>query len=324
MKQDKLLAWNDPAFDGWLECIPNVSEGRHWALLEEFAAAIQSVDGVHLLHQDANADAHRTVYTFVGPADAVVEAAFRLYAAVADRLDLRQHAGAHPRQGAVDVCPLVPLGTTSWEVAQEAARNLGRRLAEELQLGGWFYEKNATRPERHFLAHLRRGGYEALEHKAVDPAWALDFGTFRKADSFGATVVGARPFLIACNFTLSIDLLLNDSRTIARLVRESSGGLKGVRAIGWWMEGYGRTQVSCNLTDTFAVSVQEVFDAVSAEANRLGGTVEASELIGLIPAHGLRGFAPLEEAVAYLKLNGHGTFDLNARLLENLLNTLPR
>ncbi len=324
MKQDKLLAWNDPAFDGWLECIPNVSEGRHWALLEEFAAAIQSVPGVHLLHQDANADAHRTVYTFVGPADAVVEAAFRLYAAVADRLDLRQHAGAHPRQGAVDVCPLVPLGTTSWGVAQEAARNLGRRLAEELHLGGWFYEKNATRPERRLLAHLRRGGYEALEHKAVDPAWALDFGTFRKADSFGATVVGARPFLIAYNFTLSIDLLLNDSRTIARLVRESSGGLKGVRAIGWWMEGYGRAQVSCNLTDTFAVSAQEVFDAVSVEANRLGGTVEASELIGLIPAHGLRGFAPLEEAVAYLKLNGHGPFDLNTRLLENILNTLPR
>lgn len=176
MKQDALLAWNDPAFDGWLECIPNVSEGRNLGLLEEFAAAIQSVPGVHLLHQDANADAHRTVYTFVGPAEAVVEAALQLYAAVAERLDLRQHAGAHPRQGAVDVCPLVPLGTTSWEVAQEAARNLGRRLAEELQLGGWFYEKNATRPDRRLLANLRRGGYEALGHKAGDPAWALEIG----------------------------------------------------------------------------------------------------------------------------------------------------
>jgi glutamate formiminotransferase/formiminotetrahydrofolate cyclodeaminase len=324
MNENALLTWNDPAFDGWLECIPNVSEGRNLRLLEEFAAAIQSVPGVHLLHQDANADAHRTVYTFVGPAEAVVEAALQLYAAVAERLDLRQHAGAHPRQGAVDVCPLVPLGTTSWEVAQEAARNLGRRLAEELQLGGWFYEKNATRPERRLLANLRRGGYEALGHKAADPAWVLDFGTFRQADSFGATVLGARPFLIAYNFTLSSNLQLNESKSIASLVRESIGGLKGVRAIGWWMEGYRRAQVSCNLTDTFAVSAKEVFDAVSAEANRLGGTVEASELIGLIPAHGLRGFAPLEEAVSYLKLDGHGPFDLNGRLLENLLNTLPR
>jgi glutamate formiminotransferase len=263
------------------------------------------------------------VYTFVGPADAVVEAAFQLYAAVAERLDLRQHAGAHPRQGAVDVCPLVPLGTTSWEVAQEAARNLGRRLAEELKLGGWYYEKNATRPERRLLADLRRGGYEALVHKAVDPAWALDFGTFRKADSFGATVVGARPFLIAYNFTLSSKLQLNDSKSIASLVRESIGDLKGVRAIGWWMEGYRRAQVSCNLTDTFSVSAKELFDAVSAEAHRLGGTVEASELIGLIPAHGLRGFAPLEDAVSYLKLDGHGAFNLKSRLLENLLNTLP-
>jgi glutamate formiminotransferase len=324
MNENALITWNDPAFDGWLECIPNVSEGRNLGLLEEFAAAIQSVPGVHLLHQDANPDAHRTVYTFVGPAEAVVEAALQLYAAVAERLDLRQHAGAHPRQGAVDVCPLVPLGTTSWEVAQEAARTLGRRLAEELQLGGWFYEKNATRPDRRLLAHLRRGGYEALGHKAADPAWVLDFGTFRQADSFGATVLGARPFLIAYNFTLSSNLQLNESKSIASLVRESIGGLKGVRAIGWWMEGYRRAQVSCNLTDTFAVSAKEVFDAVSAEANRLGGTVEASELIGLIPAHGLRGFAPLEEAVSYLKLDGHGPFDLNTRLLENILNTLPR
>ena len=324
MNENALLTWNDPAFDGWLECIPNVSEGRNLGLLEEFATAIQSVEGVHLLHQDANADAHRTVYTFVGPADAVVEAAFRLYAAVAERLDLRQHAGAHPRQGAVDVCPLVPLGTTSWEVAQEAARNLGRRLAEELKLGGWYYEKNATRPERRLLADLRRGGYEALLHKAEDPAWALDFGTFRKADSFGATVVGARPFLIAYNFTLSSTLKPKESNLIAGSIRESSSGLKGVRAIGWWMEGYARAQVSCNLTDTFSVSAKELFDAVSAEAHRLGGTVEASELIGLIPAHGLRGFAPLEDAVSYLKLDGHGAFDLKARLLENLLNTLPR
>lgn len=324
MNENALLAWNDPAFNGWLECIPNVSEGRNPGLLEEFAAAIQSVQGVHLLHQDSNADAHRTVYTFVGPADAVVEAAFRLYAAVADKLDLLQHAGAHPRQGAVDVCPLVPLGTTTWEVAQAAARKLGRRLAEELQLGGWYYEKNATRQERRLLANLRRGGYEALVHKAGDLAWALDFGTFLRADSFGATVVGARPFLIAYNFTLSKNLQLNESKLIAGSIRESSSGLKGVRAIGWWMEGYARAQVSCNLTDTFAVSAKEVFDAVSAEAHRLGGTVEASELIGLIPAHGLRGFVPLADAVAYLKLDGHGSFDLKGRLLENLLNTLPR
>lgn len=324
MNKNSLISWNDAAFDGWLECIPNVSEGRDSALLEEFASAIQSVSGVHLLHQDANADAHRTVYTFVGPADAVVEASFRLYAAAADRLDLRNHTGAHPRQGAVDVCPLVPLGTTPWAVAQEAALDLGRRLADELQLGGWYYEKNATRPERRLLANLRRGGYEALAHKAADPAWTLDFGTFRKAPSFGATVVGARPFLIAYNFTLSNNLELTESKIIANSIREASGGLHGVRAIGWWMEGYRRAQVSCNLTDTFAVSAKEVFDAVSAEANRLGGTVQASELIGLIPAHGLRGFSPLEDAVSYLKLDGHGPFDLNTRLLENLLNTLPR
>jgi len=219
---------------------------------------------------------------------------------------------------------LVPLGTTSWEVAEVAARNLGRRLAEELQLGGWFYEKNATRPDRRLLANLRRGGYEALGHKAADPAWVPDFGTFRKADSFGATVLGARPFLIAYNFTLSSTLQLKESKLIAGSIRESISGLKGVRAIGWWMEGYLRAQVSCNLTDTFSVSAKELFDAVSAEAHRLGGTVEASELIGLIPEHGLRGFAPLEDAVSYLKLDGHGPFDLNTRLLENILNTLPR
>jgi len=324
MKEDALLAWNDPAFDGWLECIPNVSEGRNLALLEEFAAAIKSVPGIHLLHQDANADAHRTVYTFVGPAEAVVEAAVRLYAAVADQLDLSKHTGAHPRQGAVDVCPLVPLGTTSWEVAQNAARNLGSRLAHELTVGGWYYEKNATRPERRLLADLRRGGYEALVQKEGQSAWTPDFGTFRLARSFGLTVVGARPFLIAYNFTLSSTLQRKESKLIAGSIRESSSGLKGVRAIGWWMEGYERAQVSCNLTDTFSVSAKALFDAVSAEAHRLGGTVEASELIGLIPAHGLRGFTPREAAVSYLKLDGHSPFDLKARLLENLLNTLPR
>lgn len=315
---------SDPRWDGWLECVPNVSEGRDASVLDALAQSITSVPGVFLLHRDANADAHRTVFTFVGPAESVVEAAFRLYVCASERIDLSQHSGAHPRQGAVDVCPLVPLGATPWETAQAAAKQISERIARELNLGGWWYERSASRPERRLLADLRRGGYEALKEKQFMEAAQPDFGSFDRWPAQGMTVIGARPFLIAYNFTLSNNINLFDSKYIASKIRATSGGLPGVRALGWWMEGYGRAQVSCNVTDTWAVSALKLFDSVSQQAQMLGGAVEASELIGLIPVHGLAGIEPVEAAVSTLRLDGHGPFDLNDRILERCMNRLPQ
>lgn len=318
-----LRKWTDPRLTGWLECIPNVSEGRDSVHLEAMEAVVRSVPGVYLLHRDTNADAHRTVFTWVGQAEAVAEAAFQLYRWTSEHLAMEEHHGAHPRQGAVDVCPLVPLGETPWSVATETAQKLAHRLATELDLGGWFYEKSATRPERTRLADFRRGGYESLPAKAVDPAWTPDFGSFSRWKKTGMTVVGARPLLVAYNFTLSPSLDLTDAQWIAAHIREPKGGMPGLRALGWYLDGYNRAQVSCNLTQTEDVTAKQVWDAVKRLAVIRGGSVSGSEPIGLLPAHTLRDFSSLQEALDYLKLDHLAPFDPQERILENALNTLP-
>ncbi len=315
------MEWNDSRLTGWLEAIPNVSEGRNKRHIALFGKVMAEVDGVHLLHTDANADAHRTVYTLVGPADAVRKALVALYVSVSENLCMETHRGEHPRQGLVDVCPLVPLGSTPLSVAIEAGKKLAFELGFLLGQSGWFYEYNATQPHRKSLASLRKGEYEALPRKALLPEWAPDFGNFDKSSTLGMTVIGARPLLVAYNIALS-GLNVVQAQRIAKKVRASNGGLPGLRSIGWWMEGYGCAQVSCNIVDIQQTTAKQAFDAVAFEAQQAGGSVIGSELIGLMPLSSLRDFPNVESAVAYLQLTKIHSFDPKERILEWSLDRL--
>src|SRR5262245_2350057 len=224
-----------------VECVPNFSEGRDRAVIDAIAAAISAVDAVRLLDVDAGADTNRTVYTFVGSPDAVIQGALAAAHAAASRIDMSRHTGAHPRMGALDVCPLVPIADVTMDECVELARALGSRLAAELQIPIYFYERAATRLERTDLSAVRSGEYEGLARKLADPTWAPDCGPATFNARLGATAVGAREVLIAYN----VNLNTRDKRLahdIALSVRESGrqrggvavpGRLKAVRAIGW-------------------------------------------------------------------------------------------
>ncbi|MGB3546559.1 MAG: glutamate formimidoyltransferase, partial [Saprospiraceae bacterium] len=229
-----------------LECVPNFSEGRDASILAALAGAIRSVEAVCLLHQDAGADANRTVFTFAGPAEATCEAAFRAMRVAAERIDMRRHTGTHPRLGGTDVCPLVPLGDTPLTAAADYARQLGERAGRELGIPVYLYEAAATRPEYRNLAAIRRGEYEGLAARLTDPGRQPDFGPAEFQPRLGATILGARPFLIAWNIDLNTEDIAVANYIAGRL-RESgyreksadgkslrqSGKFKGLKAIGW-------------------------------------------------------------------------------------------
>jgi glutamate formiminotransferase/formiminotetrahydrofolate cyclodeaminase len=270
-----------------VECVPNFSEGRDATVIEAIAAAIRAVNGVTLLDVDPGADTNRTVYTFVGSPEAVSEAAIRAAHKAAMLIDLSGHRGAHPRIGALDVCPIVPVSGVTMDECVQAARALGGRLGEELQIPIYFYEYAATREERRSLADIRAGEYEGLAAKLADPAWAPDCGPATFNPRLGATVVGAREFLIAFN----VNVNTRDKRLaheIALAVRESGrrnkpGRLKAVRAIGWYIEQYRQAQVSINLLNYTITPLHVVFETVREEAERLGLLVTGSELVGMTP-----------------------------------------
>ncbi len=269
--------------DQQLECIMNVSEGRDRATLHAIGAAIESVPRAHLLDVDSDADHHRTVLTFLGDLESCPEAAFRAIGEAVDRIDLRTHRGVHPRIGSADVVPFVPIRKLTLEQCVNAAGALAARVAETYELPVFLYEFAARRPERSNLALIRQGGLDSLRQRmASDPAWAPDFGPGKLHPSAGACVIGVRRPLIAFNIFLeSKDLAL--ARQIARRVRESSGGLKAVKALGLYLEDRGRAQVSMNLTDFRTTSVEQAFDRVQEEARRLATDVHSSQLIGLAP-----------------------------------------
>ena len=321
-----------------VECVPNFSEGRDKSVIDDIARAISGTSGVRLLDVDPGADTHRTVYTFVGALDAVCEAAFRGAVAASTLIDMRHHQGAHPRMGALDVCPIVPVSGVSMDRCVAAARQLGRRIAEALALPVYFYEHAATRPERRNLADIRAGEYEALGKKLADPAWAPDAGPAIFNPRLGATVVGAREFLIAYNVNLNTreqklanEVALN-IREAGRLKRDARGEvmqdaagrdlrvpgrLKAVKAIGWYIEQYRQAQVSVNLLSFRTTPLHQVYETACEEAAKLGLVVTGSELVGLTPLE------PLVEAGRYyLRRQGRSTGLPERELVELAVQSL--
>lgn len=279
-----------------IECIPNFSEGRRSEVVDAIAAAISAVPEATLLDQTLDADHNRSVITFAGPPEAVAEAAFQAVRRAAGLIDMTQHSGQHPRVGATDVLPFVPLGGATLDQCVALARSVGQRIGDELGIPVYLYEAAATRPERAALPNLRKGEYEGLRDTiATDPARAPDFGPAHLGTA-GATIVGARQPLIAYNIYLNT-ADVEVAKRIAKAVRGSSGGLRGVRALGMLVEG--RAQVSMNLVDFRTTPIHRVVEMVAREAAAYGVLVAESELIGLIPEDAL-----LDAARFYLRLHG--------------------
>ena len=293
-----------------VECVPNFSEGRDKAVIKQITDVIEASEGVKLLDVDPGEATNRTVVTFVGEPQAVVEAAFKAVKKAGEVIDMRRHHGAHPRMGATDVCPLVPVSGITLEECAELARKLAERIATETGIPCYCYEAAALKPERRNLAVCRKGEYEALPEKLADPDGAPDFGA-RPFDEgvarTGCTAVGARDFLIAVNFNLNTtstrraNAIAFDVREKGRPVREGNpitgtikrdadgkpvmrpGTLKGTKAIGWFIKEYGIAQVSMNITDINATPLHVAFDEVSRAAPARGLRVTGTEIVGLVP-----------------------------------------
>jgi glutamate formiminotransferase/glutamate formiminotransferase/formiminotetrahydrofolate cyclodeaminase len=266
-----------------VECVPNFSEGRNAETIRALIDAVQAVPRVALLDHTKDADHHRSVLTFAGAPDAVAEAAFQAAKKATALIDLRRHQGGHPRVGATDVVPFVPLRGATMEDCAAVARRVGERIGRELGIPVFLYEQAAAKPDRARLETIRRGGLEGLAHRMeTDPGWAPDFGPRRLHPTAGATVVGARRILVAFNVNLETrDLDL--ARAIAKTVRQSNGGLPHVKAIGVPLAGRGLVQVAMNLVNIEETPVHAAFEAVRREAEKRGVRVAGSELIGLVP-----------------------------------------
>jgi len=279
-----------------VECVPNFSEGRRKKVVDQIVEAITSAEGVKVLDVEMDADHNRSVVTFVGRPPAVEEAAFRGIKRAAELIDMDKHQGEHPRIGAADVIPFVPIQGVTMEECVEMARRVGDKVGQELDIPVYLYEKAATRPERVNLANIRRGEYEALKEEiATEPHREPDFGP-RRLGKAGASVIGAREPLIAYNVYLNTNDL-KIAQAIARAVRHSSGGLRYVKALGLEIEQRGLVQVSMNLTDYRRTPVHRVFEVIKREAARYEVNVVSSEIVGLIPEQAL-----LDAAEFYLQI----------------------
>ena len=274
----------NPALLPIIECIPNFSEGRDAAVIARLCDAVRAIASVRLLDVHRDDAHHRSVLTFVGTPGAVLEAAFASARCAVECIDLRTHQGVHPRMGATDVIPFVPIEGSSLAQCADLARACGRRIGDTLGVPVYFYEAAATRPERRNLADIRRPRFEGLKDLIkTDPAWAPDYGPAELHPTAGATAVGARGPLIAYNVWLdAADVAA--AKAIARAVRERDGGLPGVKALGLTIADARRVQVSMNLCDPDRTSMRQAFEAVAREAERLGIGVSHSELVGMVPA----------------------------------------
>jgi glutamate formiminotransferase/formiminotetrahydrofolate cyclodeaminase len=290
-----------------VECVPNFSEGRDRATIDALRAALTGVPGVKLLDVQADAAHNRSVYTFVAPPDAALEAALRAMRVATQRIDMTKHQGEHPRMGATDVVPFVPVRDVTMDDCVALARRLAERAAAELDIPVYLYARAATRPERERLPDVRKGEFEGLRERiGKDPAADPDFGPKRIHPTAGATAVGARPFLVAFNIYLdSADVSI--AKDIAKQIRTSSGGLPAVQASGF--EVAGKAQVSMNLLDIDTTAPAMVFAAVERAARARGVEILKSEVVGLIPERGLVG-----AGAAYLKLPDPGDHLLEAKI----------
>ncbi len=286
-----------------IECVPNFSEGRDMGIIHQITDQISSVEGIKLLDIDPGKATNRTVVTFVGSPEAVIEAAFMGIKKAAELIDMRHHTGEHPRMGATDVCPLIPISGITMDETAAFARQLAERVSNELHIPTYLYEAAATTPERKNLATIRSGEYEALPQKLNDPQWKPDFGAAEYNEHVsrtGATVIGARDFLVAYNINLNTtstrraNSVAFDVREAGRTVKDEQGKsvrvpgtLKAVKAIGWYIPEYGIAQISMNLTDINTTPVHIAFDEVRKSATLRGMRVTGSELVGLVPLNAL-------------------------------------
>ena len=288
-----------------VECVPNFSEGRNHAVLDALRAALASVPGIAFLDMHADASHHRSVFTFVGSPEDVLEAAFQAVVTAVTEIDLRNHAGEHPRIGAADVVPFVPLGDVPMETCVALAQRLGERLGTELELPVFLYGHASRRADRTRLSDIRRGGFEdLLTQLGTDSGLTPDFGPHRVHPTAGATAVGARPVLVAYNISLDTDDL-DIARRIAVTVRTATGGLPAIQAHGFLVEG--RAQVSMNLLDIDVTPLPTVFLAVEQRARVEGVEVANSEIVGLVPERAVAGVTAEE-----LRLEG----PLEQKILE--------
>ncbi len=290
-----------------IECVPNFSEGKDMTVINKITDEIRNSEGVELIDVDPGEATNRTVVTFVGTPDEVLNVAFKAVKKAKELIDMTKHSGAHPRFGATDVCPLVPVSNITMEETAEYARKLAKRIGKELQYPVYLYEKAASAPERENLANIRAGEYEALKEKLTKPQWKPDFGPAQFVPETGATAVGARNFLVAYNINLNTTSVRRansvafDVREKGRIKKEGDpitgkpvkdddgnpvrepGMLKKVKAIGWYIEEYGIAQISMNLTDISVTSIHEAFEAVSKSAQQRGMRVTGSEIVGVVP-----------------------------------------
>jgi glutamate formiminotransferase/formiminotetrahydrofolate cyclodeaminase len=279
-----------------IECVPNFSEGRDMSVIKQITDVIESVEGVKLLDIDPGKDTNRTVVTFVGDPESVCEAAFRAVKKASEVIDMSKHHGEHPRMGATDVCPFIPVSGITMEEVVVYARRVAERIGKELKIPVYCYENAAFKEKRRNLANCREGEYEGLKEKLADPAWKPDFGPATFNERSGATAIGARDFLVAFNVNLNTtsvrraNAIAFDIREKGRIVEDEkgkkisiAGTLKSVKAIGWYIEEYGIAQISMNLTNISITPVHIAFDEVCRKADARGVRVTGSELVGLIP-----------------------------------------
>lgn len=309
-----------------IECVPNFSEGRDARILDQIADVIRQVDGVQLLDIDPGKATNRTVFTFAGTPECVIEAAFQAIKKSYELIDMSRHSGEHPRMGATDVCPLIPISNISMEETVMWAHKLGERVGRELNLPGYYYEAAASSDNRKNLATVRSGEYEGLSTKIVKPEWNPDFGPQEFNPKFGAIAIGARNFLVAYNVNLNTtstrraNAIAFDVREKGRALRDGDpltgkpvldangeqvfvpGMLKSVKAIGWFIEEYGIAQISMNLTDITICKVHEAFEAVKLKAEERGIRVTGSEIVGLMPKQAL-----IDAGIHYLKMQQRST-----------------
>jgi glutamate formiminotransferase len=281
-----------------VECVPNISEGRREEVLAAVRAAVRDSGPGRLIDVSRDPDHNRAVFTIAGAPEGVRRAVEALVAVCVERIDLTRHRGRHPRMGAVDVIPFVPVRGVTMDDCVRLARQVGAAIADRHGLPVYLYERAATAPHRRNLADVRRGEFEGFAAKIRDPLWKPDFGPDRVHPTAGCVAVGAREFLIAFNVNLeTADPEI--ARSIARAVRESGGGLPGVKAMGLFLENRRQAQVSMNLTDFRSTPIDRVFEAVRREAERRGVGVAGSEIVGLVPEEALLG-----AAAGFLRLEG--------------------
>jgi len=294
-----------------VECVPNFSEGRRKDVIESIVNEIRSVEGVKLLDVESDKDHNRSVVTYVGEPDAVGEAAFRAIKKASELIDMEQHKGEHPRIGATDVVPFIPISDVSLEECVNLAKEVGKRVADELNIPVYLYEAAATRPDRVNLADIRKGEYEGLKTEISKIERHPDFGPAKMHPKAGATVIGARGPLVAYNVYLSTNKK-EIADKIAKAVRFKDGGYRYCKALGFEIKERGVVQVSMNLTDYTKTPIFRVFETIKSEAERYGVHVISSEIVGLVPMNAL-----VDVAAHYLKLeNFNYSQVLEKRLME--------